>query len=326
MTYWNIQSKRCSVLLISAAIAGCGFIAVQTAEPKRASTTRTEAAVKADQLFWETFRRGDYANIGATTEVLKQAYQADPSDAVTAAHIAWMHKWRLGERARLDRVPAMITDDAMLARRYFQEAVNLNPHEARYQGFLASSMLVEGRIHKDEKLTRRGYFTLLDSIDAWPEFNLFTAGYVTSNEPRGSKNFNQAMEWQWENLAACVGEKLDRADPNYAKYMALETKEGKKRACWNSWIAPHNLEGFFLNMGDMLVKSGDWQTAQKIYANAKIPPSYGQWKFRDVLERRIANAQSNVEIFNSAQPGADKINQRTMFNSPFNCMACHQSN
>ena len=74
----------------------------------------------------------------------------------------------------------------------------------------------------------------------------------------------------------------------------------------------------------MLVKSGDWQTAQKIYANAKIQPSYGQWKFHDVLERRIADAQNNVEIFNATQPGADKIHQRTMFNSPFNCMACHQ--
>ena len=40
--------------------------------------------------------------------------------------------------------------------------------------------------------------------------------------------------------------------------MTLETKEGARRACWNSRIAPHNLEGFFLNMGDMLVKSGDW--------------------------------------------------------------------
>jgi len=39
--------------------------------------------------------------------------------------------------------------------------------------------------------------------------------------------------------------------------MSKKTKEGKKRVCWNSWIAPHNFEGFFLNMGDMLVKSGD---------------------------------------------------------------------
>ena len=324
MTYWNIQLKRCSALLISAAIAGCGFIAVQTATPKRASVARTEAAVKADQLFWETFHRGDYADIGSTAETLKQAYLADPSDAVTAAHIGWMHIWRLSERARLDNPPASITDDAVMSRRYFQEAVNLNPYEARYQGFLASAMLAEASIHKDEKLTRQGYFTLLDSVDAWPEFNLFTAGYVTSNAPRGSKNFNQALEWQWRNLEVCVGEKLNRGDPNYAKYMALETKEGKKRVCWNSWIAPHNLEGFFLNMGDMLVKSGDWQTAQKIYANAKIQPSYGQWKFRDVLERRMANAQSNVEIFNAAQPGADKMHQRMMFDSPLNCMACHQ--
>jgi hypothetical protein len=53
--------------------------------------------------------------------------------------------------------------------------------------------------------------------------------------------------------------------------------DGKKRACWNSWIAPHNFEGFFLNMGDMLVKVGDWRTAQKIYANAKLSPDYANW-------------------------------------------------
>jgi len=60
----------------------------------------------------------------------------------------------------------------------------------------------------------------------------------------------------------------------------------KKRVCWNSWIAPHNFEGFFLNLGDMLVKAGDWQTAQKIYANAKLPKEYATWKYQAVLEER----------------------------------------
>jgi hypothetical protein len=103
--------------------------------------------------------------------------------------------------------------------------------------------------------------------------------------------------------------------------MAKETREGKKRACWNSWIAPHNFEGFFLNMGDMLVKAGDWQTAQKIYANAKLSKEYASWKYQPVLEDRISQAQSNVASFNALNETAKP---RMMINSEFSCMVCHQ--
>src|SRR6185503_12812995 len=118
------------------------------------------------------------------------------------------------------------------------------------------------------------------------EFNLFTAGYVMSRLPASSPRFKEGLEWEWRNLDVCIGERIDRANPDYAKYMALETRQGIKRVCWNSWIAPHNLEGFFLNMGDMLVKSGDWQTAQKIYANARLSKTYASWKYPSVLEER----------------------------------------
>jgi hypothetical protein len=37
-------------------------------------------------------------------------------------------------------------------------------------------------------------------------------------------------------------------------------------------------------MGDMPVKSGDWRTAQKVYANAKLSPDYTTWK---LLQRAI---------------------------------------
>ncbi len=41
------------------------------------------------------------------------------------------------------------------------------------------------------------------------------------------------------------------------------------RTCWNSWIAPHNWEGFCLNWGDMLAKNGEVEEAQRIYNLAK---------------------------------------------------------
>jgi hypothetical protein len=105
--------------------------------------------------------------------------------------------------------------------------------------------------------------------------------------------------------------------------MHLETQTGPKRVCWNSWIAPHNFEGFFLNMGDMLVKSGDWAGAQKVYANARLSSTYASWKHRAVLESRIEQAQANVAAFNAPprQAAGDAV---MMVQSRFACMGCHQ--
>jgi hypothetical protein len=296
-------------------------IAVITAPKKEAAASRSEAATQADELFWSTFHNGEYDKIQSTLYVLTAAYLRTPNDAKTAAHIAWLHNWRVAERARMDSVPATITDDTLVARRYFAEAASLDPSDARVLGFLAGHTLAEGALHHDERLTREGYFMMLDAIEAWPEFNLFTGGYVMSRLPADSPRFREGLEWQWRALDVCIEGKLDRANPDYTPYLVKETTDGEKRACWNSWIAPHNLEGFFLNMGDMLVKAGDWQTAQKIYANAKLLRTYPAWAYRSVLEERIERAQDNVELFN-ATAGSPKT--RIMINSEFACMACHQ--
>jgi hypothetical protein len=296
-------------------------IAVMAAPKKEAVASRSAAATKADDLFWNTFHNGEYEEIQNALEVLTTAYLQTPNDAKTAAHIAWLHNWRIAERARMGSPPAVITDDTILARRYFQEAVKLDPSDARTLGFLAGHTLAEGTLHKDERLLREGYFMMLDAIKAWREFNLFTGGYIMSRLSADSKQFREGLEWQWQTLDACIEGKLDRANPDYAAYMVKETTEGTKRACWNSWIAPHNFEGFFLNMGDMLVKSGDWQTAQKVYANARLSRTYGGWKYQSVLEDRIHRAQANVALLNAPE-GAPTI--PIMIDSEFACMACHQ--
>jgi hypothetical protein len=83
-------------------------------------------------------------------------------------------------------------------------------------------------------------------------------------------------------------------------------------------------KGFFLNMGDMLVKSGDWQTAQKVYANARLSRDYGEWKFKATLEERIVQAQANVVSFNASGGGKSSGDAVIMNRSRFACMACHQ--
>jgi len=168
-------------------LVACSHIAVKSAPAKKETATRSEMALEADKIFWQIFHNGEYEKIPSTLELVKAAYLDNPNDSITSAHVGWLHIWRLAERARSNKVQASITDDLTMARKYFQEAVNMNPSDARFLGFLASLTLAEGNIHKDEKSIREGYYMLLDSIDKWPEFNLFTAGFVMSKQPANCK-------------------------------------------------------------------------------------------------------------------------------------------
>ena len=104
-----------AALMIVVAAAGCGRLAVWSAPAETPTATRTAAAVEADKLFWKTLHAGEYDRIPDALTALKAAYLENPRDAVTAAHVGWLHIWRLGERARQPALRPDITDDAVLA-------------------------------------------------------------------------------------------------------------------------------------------------------------------------------------------------------------------
>jgi hypothetical protein len=97
--------------LVSMALAvgmlagGCATLAVWSAPEKAPSPERTALAVRVDGLFWQTLHGGEYQKIPEALTALKAAYLENPNDAVTAAHVGWMHVWRLAERARLASGP-----------------------------------------------------------------------------------------------------------------------------------------------------------------------------------------------------------------------------
>jgi hypothetical protein len=230
--------------VLCATVVGCSQFVIATAPVKQAIAQRSAASLQSDALFWDALHGGKYEQIPELLQQLTAVYLENPNDPVAAAHIGWLHIWRLAERARIEQVPATITDSIVLARKYFAEAVKMQPDEPRYLGFLASATMVEGGIHQDQRLLREGFFQMLEAIDKWPEFNLFTAGYVLSGQPADTLRYQQALAWQWQNLDVCAGERVDRRNPDYKKYMRRLTSEGAQRVCWNSWIAPHNFEGF----------------------------------------------------------------------------------
>jgi hypothetical protein len=63
----------------------------------------------------------------------------------------------------------------------------------------------------------------------------------------------------------------------------------------------------------------DPATARKVYANAKLSPTYAGWPYRAVLEQRMVEADANVAGFRAGTGTA------MMGRSAYSCMACHQA-
>ena len=314
-----------SVIACSAAAfaAGCARPQHAASPPPAELASRAPLAELADSSFWRALHAGHYDSIPRVLTLLKAAYLQNPSDPRIAAHIGFTHAWRLAERARLAQASPGLIDEATLARTYFERARRIAPgYDARIHGFAAAFRMSEGAIHRDTAISSAALQDGRRAIEGWPEFNLFTIGYTLSTRPHDSPLFMEAIEMQWSAMELCSRRTIDRRrlEPHATlSAQATERDERKLRACWNSWIAPHNTEGFFLNFGDMLVKGGDWRTAQQVYALAKGMASHASWPYRDTLEKRIEQAASNVERFRSEN------DRSLMIRSAFACAACHQA-
>jgi hypothetical protein len=113
------------------------------------------------------------------------------------------------------------------------------------------------------------------------------------------------------------------------------SSDGKQRECWSkpggfvggktrvtkTSLSSCRQSAESTARSDMLVNSGDWPTAEQMYANAKLSKEYPAWKYQAVLEDRIQHAQDNVALFNAS---SETSSTRIMISSAFACMACHQ--
>jgi hypothetical protein len=284
----------------------------------------TESSQTADERFWSVLHGADYAAYPQALAAVEAALAESPEDPLQNAHLGWLHIWHLSEAASFGASPQEMSADLEFATRYFGHATELDPTEARYLGFYGSTLVVEGALLRDAGKAKVADSTLNRAVRMWPEFNLFTAAYIHSSDPYDSPRYATALQRMWRNMDVCVGRTVSRQNPDISPYLSLETSVGPKRACWNSLIAPHNLEGFFLNFGDMLVKHGDVTLARTMYANARRSRTYSQWAYRDVLERRIIDADVNVAAFRDFAPSQEG-SVRLMGQSNFSCMACHRS-
>ncbi len=287
-----------------------------------------------DQQFLASFRAGAFDSIGVYTAGFGRIMQARPDAPIARARMGYLSIWQFAERYRLQTVPSNIFDLAGSCFQHFSEASRLAPQNMLFKGFDADCTSLLGAVMPDnppeqkQALQGLGMFKSGAAIQGLPEFNLFTIAYPMLAQAPDSLQFNQGLEMLFQNLEACSGAPIDRNNPDFSSFIATNPSfAGTKRYCGNTASAPHNFEGFFLAMGDALVKAGKVPAAIVAYKNAKLlPTSYAAWPYKGILERNLANAAAFVQPF---QAPVDPFNAPAyptiMFNTQYSCMGCHQA-
>jgi hypothetical protein len=294
--------KANTVLLIATSFAAtaCGSSNDDVAPPGPA----THPAVAS---FFDVFHASRYSQASSAAQALDDAAIANPKDGPLSFVRPLSHLWHLSEYGRDPRPdPGVLQAEAMASLGLFMTAKANNPDDARVDCFVGIQQVNAGRATKNDALVQQGYATIDAAVRAWPQFSLFCKALVFDGLPASDPDFAKAVDAMYDTFEACFGERIDRNNPDISKYLGQATDMGPNRACWNDWIAPHNAEGTYLYIGDLLVKQGNVPAAKVAYNDAKLIKEYPQWPYKSLVEDRLsADLAAKAALYADADPSND---------------------
>jgi len=276
-------------------------------------------------LFWDLIHTDNYEGIPAAIEQLKQVLVEEPDSVSAHKTIGFLRSWQLGEMYRAD-TPDLggIVAGLEEATAHLGKALEQTPGDPRIIIFKSTNEYMAAKQLNDVATEEIAKAAFLNSVDTWPELNNFVGGTTLSifSTP-GEADFTMALDYMWESLDLCADEVVDRASPLPQMQALIKdvARPGDKRACSNSWIAPHSYEGFWMFFGDLLTKAGEFDGARVMYEFSRESANYDSWKYKDVLEGRLANMEANFVNFSLP------IHQQDPKYHPvaeWSCVVCHR--
>ncbi|MEN0064924.1 MAG: hypothetical protein AAGA48_22455 [Myxococcota bacterium] len=300
-----------------------GLVACATRDATTPPLLHTASPSDGRDAYFEALGTADYDRLDGIIDTLQT--EADAGDAVSLATLGFAHAWRLSEwRRRPD--DANVTDHARWAMEAFDDAVDAVPDDARLVGFRGSFRQATGTIEERGGLVRRGWFDTVESARRWPEWGLFTQAYgLVTLEPE-TRRFEKGITLLWENLDECADTEVPRENMDWTVFADRIDDDFDVRACTNTPVAPHNIEGFFFVFGDFYAKKGDLANAKMMYENA-VAMDDGTWPWRTLTDHRLATLDTLPDRLNRTYDEDDRPTPEDMlvFGSIAGCTICHQA-
>jgi Flavin containing amine oxidoreductase len=286
-----------TVLLTLAAVLVA--LAVIYLPPKQVplAMPNSKTAAATTNAFWTTFHADDYNDLSTRLDELEAAHHANPTDHVITSLLAAGHLWRFQGRRRNGETAKSLRRHLDKGRDYAQKTLLLSPRGTDVPSTFAPAVLAIAKWHSarldgDAEMKASVQVDVLLNTKSVPEFDGYVQGWLMSSFLHvDDPHYRYADEGYNALLEACAGF-TPSADTVFSKpilaFLALKAiVEPSLAVCYANPIAPHNLEGYFLALGDHQVKQGDFKLAEITYKNAALMPTYPTWPYAYVLEGRM---------------------------------------
>lgn len=273
--------------------------------------------VPAVAAFHAALESGSYDDLPDVLEALELADEDDPE--VTLA-LGLANLWGVAEIGRSVPVdPAQAGAHALAARTHLERARELSPGDARIDGWVGSVLIGIGTNLASPELVQDGYDEIDRGVARDPAFNSFIEAFSYARMPANAPDFPRAADAFFRAVEVCEL-RVTRDAPQLAA-AGEPPAAGVATACTNGAAVPHNLEGFWLFGGDILLKSGELSTALALYENAALEGAARGWPHQDVAEQRIADAADWATRLADDDAANDPL---LAWQSPNQCVLCHE--
>ena len=322
--------KRVTVLLaiLSITLASCTVITKKTPTCYRKPEVpyRTPQAAQAAGHFWSAFHSANYAESDQALSELMAASQNDPGDTHLVSLVGLCSFWKVLEKNRAGLPSQSMHGLASQSLTYVEEAGRREPSNRLTPGFISSAKYQLGAMQQNSCMMNQAIVELQNNTNIYPQFHGFVEGWVlTAMLPPQHPAYEQAVEAYYETLDSCAGIRVPRSFPRLGEFgfYILAKKSKNETVCYNTNIAPHNVEGTLYGLGDALVKQGKLRQAKMIYESIRRVPAYPTWPYKDLLDQRLNNMQ-NLQVKFVRDSGCVDVQEPAMlFQSSIACTCCH---
>ena len=321
-----MQGKRCLLILLLPLLlmplVRCRSSSAACPPPPGAP----EKACQAIDHFWKVFQGNDYAHVDDIIGHLTVAQGENPQDAAVAFLLGSSHLWKFHERGRAKQCAASVGIHAHLAVHYLKIVKELDPHRRTIDVFLDLANVDVALLRGDNALLEESFEAIRRDTRKDPAFNGFVQGWVFSAY-MSEKDclYHEAAEGYLATFDKCAGFRVPRALPRLGPvlFSYLKLRARKDPVCYNTDLAPHNLEATLLGLGDTYLKSGNVVKAAMAYRSVKRAPSYPSWPYKAEVECRLSNMEALKCKFRADSGKLDVHGTAMFLQSACSCTACH---
>jgi hypothetical protein len=286
----------------------------------------TERARQATQHFWDAIHANDFAHVDDVIADLTAAEVESPEDPTVALLLGSSHDWKFQERGRAGLSAADAEPHVLLGIEFCQKGLELNPRNRALPGLRDALKAAVGTLHGDRALVEESFQGIRENTRRDPRFQGFVQDWVFSTLlSECDCRYHEAAEGAFAGFDSCAGFRVPRSIPYLPRvvYLWLIVRSEKEPICYNTDVAPHNLEGTLLALGDTFLKQGKLTQACLAYKGIKRCPNYPSWPYKQELDVRLDNLETLRDKFRADTGKLDVCQPAMLFQSTISCTVCH---